>query len=166
APDGKVNNGLSFVGHNLYGADGTGAFLIGNADQCVTPPANQTCSAANTLPQVGAPTAVQSDQAYPGMGSIIYFGGVNSMSKVVIGAPGTQPTITVAFGGNAFRNIGGLAVDARNSSNEAVFVGDDPSAVGTDNAGRWFRVGQALAAPAAPGAPINVHATAGDAQAT
>jgi uncharacterized repeat protein (TIGR01451 family) len=165
-PDGKVANGLAFLGHDLYGADGNGAFIIGNADLCLTP-ASPTCTATPTLALVGAPAAIASDQSYPSTsGSNIYFGAVNAVFKVTILGPGTQPVITPGFGGNLFRTLGALAVDARNSSNEVVYVGDDPSAVGTINAGRWFRVGQALAPPAAPAAPVNVRATAGDAQAT
>ncbi len=159
--DHKVSNGLAFAGHDLYGSDSNGAFVIPNADTCVA----QTCPAQN-FGTVGLPIAIASDQVYPALNghnlyfasltSVIWVGNVNGTGLMTLASP---------FGG--FGNtIAALAVDGSNPANEVVYFGDDPSTVGTVDAGRIFQISQVTPAPAAPGAPINVKALAAPGQAT
>jgi hypothetical protein len=78
----KLTNGLAWVGHDLWGADGTSPFLIKNADTtCLVPP-HGTCSVAtgeivNVLtaaPLGAAVTSTMSDQYYPALnGNNVYF---------------------------------------------------------------------------------------------
>ncbi len=161
-PDHKVTNGLAFAGHDLFGGDNVGGFVIHNADTCVLP---QACP-AQALLQVGLPVAVVSDQVYPALnGHNVYFASVTSVAWMGNVNGTGNATIAAPFGG--FGNtIAALAVDGANPVNEVVYFGDDPSTVGTVNAGRTFRVSQVTPAPAPPGAPINVSAAAVPGQVT
>jgi uncharacterized repeat protein (TIGR01451 family) len=159
--DHKVSQGLAFAGHDLYGSDSNGAFVIHNADTCVA----QTCP-AQSFGTVGLPVAIVSDQVYPALnGHNLYFASLTAVAWVGNVNGTGAPTIASPFGG-AGSNIAALAVDGANPANEVVYFGDDPSAVGTVDAGRIFRVSQVTPAPAAPGAPINVKAVAAPTQAT
>lgn len=159
SPDHKVSNGLAFAGHDLYGADAVGGFVIRNADTCVP----QTCP-AQTFGPVGLPVAVVSDQIYPSttghnlyfasLTSVVWIGNVNGTGQLTSDSP---------FGG-AGSNIAALAVDASNTANEVVYFGDDPSGAGVANAGRIFSVSQVTPAPGVPGTPINVKAVAAPSQ--
>lgn len=78
----KISDGLAWIGHDLWGADGTSPFFIKNADTtCLVPP-HGTCSAAtgelvsvlNAAPVAGNVTATMSDQYYPATnGNNVYF---------------------------------------------------------------------------------------------
>jgi uncharacterized repeat protein (TIGR01451 family) len=159
--DHKVSNGLAFAGHDLYGSDSNGAFVITNADTCVA----GTCP-AQSFGTVGLPIAIASDQIYPSLsGHNLYFASLTAVVWVGNVNGTGAPTIASPFGG-AGNTIAALAVDASNTANEVVYFGDDPSGAGTANAGRIFSVSQVTPAPAAPGAPINVKAVAAPASAT
>ena len=77
----KISNGLAFIGHDLWGADGTSPFFIKNADTtCMVPPhgicaAPTACNQCPGAAAVGAaPTAPMSDQYYPATnGNNVYF---------------------------------------------------------------------------------------------
>jgi hypothetical protein len=108
ATDSKLTNGLAFIGHDLWGADGTSPFLIKNADtKCLVPP-HGVCSVAtgdlvNVLAAVGAnAVATMSDQYYPATnGNNVYFA---LQPAVVAGAP--PPHNDVAWLGNASAALG------------------------------------------------------------
>lgn len=159
--DHKVSNGLAFAGHDLYGSDSNGAFVIPNADTCVA----QTCP-AQSFGTVGLPIAIASDQVYPALnGHNLYFASLTSVIWVG-NLNGTGPmTLASPFGG-AGNTIAALAVDGSNPANEVVYFGDDPSAVGTVDAGRIFSISQVTPPPAVPGTPINVQAVAAPTSAT
>ncbi len=112
---------------------------------------------AQALLQVGLPVAVFSDQVYPALnGHNVYFASITSVAWLGNVNGTGNPTVASPFGG--FGNtIAALAVDGANPANEVVYFGDDPSTVGTVDAGRIFRVSQVTPAPAPPGAPINVR---------
>ncbi len=106
---------------------------------------------------------VVSDQFYPALGNNLYFSspvGVTEVANAI-----TAPTTTQNFGGTSFQFVSGLAVDASNSANQVVYIGDDPTNGTAAAQGRWFQVG-GPAAPAAPNVPTGVTASAGDGQAT
>ena len=77
-------NGIAFVGHDLWGADATGPFVITNADTTCqalltgTTAQTPTCTATNPANATFAaltPTAVYGDQTYPYLnGNNLYFG--------------------------------------------------------------------------------------------
>jgi len=54
-----------------------------------------------------------------------------------------------------------VALDGTDPANLVVYAGDDPSALGTAGAGRWFQITQTSAAPGPPGSPLDVVATGG-----
>src|SRR5262249_48077261 len=159
-PDHKVVNGLAFAGHDLYGGDNNGGFVIRNADTCVLP---ASCPPQAIL-QAGLPVAGFRDQVSTGLnGHNVYFASVTSVAWMGNVNGTGNPTIASPFGG--FGNtIAALAADWANPANEVVYFGDDPSTVGTVDAGRIFRVSQVTPAPAPPGAPINVKAVASPGQ--
>ena len=79
-PDGALSNGLAWIGHDLWGGDGTSPFVIPNADTtCLVPP-RADCTTANgtvisTLAAVGATGPLVGDQFYPNTnGNNLYFG--------------------------------------------------------------------------------------------
>lgn len=166
SPDGKKNFGLGWIGHTLFGGDGLSAFVIPNADQCFTPANNfKSCQGQNILVgQIPAPTGMISDQTYPQLdgANLYYTNGFN----VILVTPG-QGTFSINTSyGTGFQFAVGLAVDKTNPAAEVVYVGDDPSAGNLPGSGRWWQISAAPPAPAAPGTPTGVTASAGDAQAT
>jgi uncharacterized repeat protein (TIGR01451 family) len=162
-PDHKLVSALAFAGHDLYGGDGVGAFMIPNADTCTLA---AQCPAQRIL-QVGAlPVAVTSDQvsSQPN-GHNVYFASATAVTWLGnINGTGNQ-TVASPFGGSG-SNIAALAVDGANPVDEVLYFGDDPSAAGTVNAGRIFSVTQTPPPPSTPGAPIHVKAVAAPTQAT
>jgi len=148
APDGRTTAGLAWIGHDLYGADGNSPFIIPNADTACSP----TCTPISILPQVAGVSAVLSDQNYPSLnGNNLYFGtGVDVEWLGNVTDPPNQ-TLAVAYGGNTFLNVGGLALDADDPANLTLLVGDDPAGLGTG--GEWYRVIQTADTPGAPGTP-------------
>lgn len=78
----KITNGLAWIGHDLWGADGTSPFFIKNADTlCAVPPHGQCTLASGDLVNVlglaavaANVTATMSDQYYPAInGNNVYF---------------------------------------------------------------------------------------------
>ena len=159
---GQVISGIAWVGHDLFASDKSLTAVIANADVCFTPVnGNKPCSAGVFLPALGTGVAA-SDQVFPSAGKDVFIGGIATVNRF----SSATNSITINYGGTSFANIGGIAVDARNSAAPIVFVGDDPSAGLSPGAGRWFQISAAPPAPAPPGTPGNVTAVAGQGTAT
>ncbi len=102
----KLTTGLAFIGHDLWGADGTSPFFIKNADTtCMVPP-HGICTAPTDVVNVlgAAPVgatavAVMSDQYYPATnGNNVYF--ALQQAPAIPPAPQVIPD-NVAWLGNA-----------------------------------------------------------------
>ncbi|MGZ7053432.1 MAG: fibronectin type III domain-containing protein, partial [Candidatus Angelobacter sp.] len=173
----KLSNGLAFVGHDLWGADGTSPFFVKNADTlCVVPP-HGLCTVAsgdvvNTLvAAVGAaPTATMSDQYYPATnGNNVYFtlspagGPFNTAwlgnASAATAASMAATTLDVTYYGTfspvggpspAIANINGLGVDPSDPANVVLYSADDYSNLGTLAQGMWFQTCQGIPAVPAP----------------
>ena len=176
----KLSNGLAFVGHDLWGADGTSPFFVKNADTtCVVPP-HGTCTVAsgdvvNTLvAAVGAaPTSTMSDQYYPATnGNNVYFtlspagGPFNTAwlgnASAATAASMAATTLDTTFYGTfnpvggpspAFANINGLGVDPSDPANIVLYSADDYSGLGTLAEGMWFQTCQGIPGPVPAPAP-------------
>ena len=161
--DGKKDIGLAFQGTTLFGADGRTVFTIPNATQCFTPQNNfLACPVGNGLfLALGAPSAIASDQVYPAAnGTKVYIGNLSSLFEFNQ-VNGTLSTL----GSTSFSSVSALAVDIPPAGSEGIYVGDDPSAGLTPGQGRWWQVLLSPPPPAAPATPVNVTASAGNAQA-
>jgi uncharacterized repeat protein (TIGR01451 family) len=172
----KNSVGLAWIGHDLWGADGTGPFVVKNADtNCMIPPngqctignANPSINIVNTLAAVGVPVGLMSDQYYPATnGNNIYFtlappadiawaGNVSAFPTVgsitltltYMNLPGMNPQ---AF--PAIANLNGVAVDPSDPANIVTYSGDDYSGLGTLAKGQWFQTCQGNP-PAIPPGP-------------
>jgi Fibronectin type III domain/Domain of unknown function DUF11 len=167
SPDGRKNFGLGWIGHDLFGGDGFSAWEMLNADQCFTAGNNlTTCTAQNILAgQLPVPTAMLSDQTFPNLNGLnLYYTNGSTVSRVqVTNGAVTDLNTTYAQG---FNLATGLGVDSKNPVAEVLFVGDDPSAGNLPGSGHWWQVLPQGVPPALPGAPTNVTAVAGNAQAT
>ena len=180
-PDGTTSNGLAWIGHDLWGGDGTSPFFIPNADTtCLVPP-SADCTTANgtvisTLAAVGATGPLVGDQFYPNTnGNNLYFGVGSQIAWVgnVAGGPAGQ-TLTVTYINDPAPDpplaaITGLAVDGTDPANLVVYSAEDPGPVVVPpilGEARWWQTTQTSAGPAAPGTPLAVVAVAGNAQAT
>jgi hypothetical protein len=176
----KLSNGLAFVGHDLWGADGTSPFFVKNADTtCVVPP-HGTCTVAsgdvvNTLVAAigAAPTSTMSDQYYPATnGNNVYFtlspaggpfntawlGNASSATAASMAATTLDATFYGTFnpvGGPspAFANINGLGVDPSDPANIVLYSADDYSGLGTLAKGMWFQTCQGIPGPVPAPAP-------------
>src|SRR5579859_3718122 len=181
----KISNGLGFIGHDLWGSDGTSPFFIKNADTtCMVPP-HGMCTVAsgdvvNTLvAAVGAaPTAAMTDQYYPATnGNNVYFtlspaGGPfntawlgNASAATAASMAGT--TLDTTFYGTfspaggpspAIANINGVAVDPSDPANIVLYSADDYSGAGALAKGMWFQTCQGNPPAAQPGpgfTPLN-----------
>ena len=176
----KISNGLAFVGHDLWGADGTSPFFVKNADTtCMVPP-HGTCTVAsgdvvNTLvAAVGAaPTATMSDQYYPATnGNNVYFtlspagGPFNTAwlgnASAATAASMAATTLDTTFYGTfnpvggpspAIANINGLGVDPSDPANIVLYSADDYSGAGTLANGMWFQTCQGIPGPVPAPAP-------------
>jgi hypothetical protein len=102
----KKSDGLAFIGHDLWGADGTSPFFIKNADTtCMVPP-HGICTAPTDVinvlgaaPVGAAAVAVMSDQYYPATnGNNVYI--ALQEAPAVPPAPPNPPD-NVAWLGNA-----------------------------------------------------------------
>lgn len=167
SPDGRKNFGLGWIGHDLFGGDGFSAWEMRNADQCFTAANNfVTCTAQNILAgQLPVPTAMKSDQNFPNLDGLnLYYTNGSTVSRVQI-VNGAVTDINTSYATN-FSLANGLGVDTKNPQAEVLFVGDDPSAGNQPLSGHWWQVLPQAVAPALPGAPTNVTAVAGNAQAT
>lgn len=173
-PNNKVVTGLAWIGHDLWGADSASPFVIRNADTACLIPPNAACSPANgtvvaTLPSIVGPTSLAGDQVYPNTnGDNLYFGLPANVAWLGnAGAAASDQTLTLNYfdPSASLANVGAVVVDAADPANLIVYAGDDPSALGTAGAGRWFQTTQTSAGNAAPGAPVNVVAMGADSQA-
>lgn len=160
----KITNGLAWIGHDLWGADGTSPFFIKNADTtCLVSP-HGTCSAGTgevvnvlTAAPIGAlATAVMSDQYFPATnGNNVYFtiapaggpddvawlGNASAASASMVGT-----TIDNDFLGTItpppnepLINFNGVAVDQTDPANVVAYSGDDYSGTGALASGQWFQ---------------------------
>jgi uncharacterized repeat protein (TIGR01451 family) len=180
-PDGATSNGLAWIGHDLWGGDGTSPFVIPNADTtCLVPP-SADCTTANgtvipTLAAVGATGPLVGDQFYPNTnGNNLYYGVGSQIAWVgnVAGGPAGQ-TLTVTYINDPAPDpplaaVAGLAVDGTDPANLVVYSAEDPGPVVVPpilGEARWWQTTQTSAGPAAPGAPLDVVAVAGNSQAT
>jgi uncharacterized repeat protein (TIGR01451 family) len=102
----KKSDGLAFIGHDLWGADGTSPFFIKNADTtCMVPPHGICLAPADIIgvlaaaPVGAAAVAVMSDQYYPATnGNNVYI--ALQQAPTVPPAP-PAPQDDVAWLGNA-----------------------------------------------------------------
>jgi len=180
-PDGATSNGLAWVGHDLWGGDGTSPFVIPNADTtCLVPP-RADCTTANgtvisTLAAVGATGPLVGDQFYPNTnGNNLYFGVGAQIAWVgnVAGGPAGQ-TLTLTYINDPapvppLAGVVGLAVDGTDPANLVIYSAEDPAPIVVPpllGQARWWQTTQTSAAPAAPATPLDVVAVAGNAQAT
>jgi len=176
----KISNGLGFIGHDLWGSDGTSPFFIKNADTtCMVPP-HGMCTVAsgdviNTLvAAVGAaPTAAMTDQYYPATnGNNVYFslspagGPFNTAwlgnASAATAASMAATTLDTTFYGTfnpaggpspAIANINGVAVDPSDPANILLYSADDYSGAGTLAQGMWFQTCQGIPGPVPAPAP-------------
>lgn len=163
ATDSKLTNGLAFVGHDLWGADGTSPFFIKNADtSCMIPP-NGVCSVTSVLPGVGAnAVATMSDQYYPATnGNNVYFAeqpappGHNDVAWLGNASAATPDmaatTLDTTFMGTitpaanpTIVFLAGIGVDQTDPANIVVYSADDYSGLGQLAKGQWFQSCQGL----------------------
>ncbi|HKW77418.1 MAG TPA: fibronectin type III domain-containing protein, partial [Terriglobales bacterium] len=160
-PDRVRDMGLGWIGHDLFGGDSRAAFVMPNADQCMTPQnGNLPCVSNNILAgSTAAPTAVISDQIYPAVnGRNLLVGQPGSITLV---NPASLQVITNYVSG--FQLLTAMALDPTNLE---LYVADDPSAGKLPQQGHWYVTIPLQVTPASPGAPVGVFATAGNASAT
>ncbi len=161
----KITNGLAFIGHDLWGADGTSPFFIKNADTICAVPPHAACTAPadiiTVLPQVAGATSTMSDQYYPATnGNNVYFtlavagtpqntvwlGNASAATAAMTGTtldtaffgvftPAAGPAFTIA-------NLNGLAVDQTDPANIVLYSSDDYSGAGVLAKGMWFQTCQ------------------------
>ena len=171
----RLTSQMAWVGHSMFLNDSRVPLQVNFADQCFTPQnGNTPCAAGTSIALISAPpTTVVSDQTAGQLnGANVYFGGI-SVSAITglaqnpfIGLTGG--TIQSNFGGAGafFSNIGALALDSSDPTNNVLYVGDDPTAGSIAGNGRWWQVLSVPPTPAPPSAPLNVIAAAGNASAT
>jgi hypothetical protein len=170
----RLTSQMAWIAHTLFINGARLPFQVDKADQCFTPQnGNASCVAGTSVVNLiaAAPTTLVSDQTAGVNGADVYFGGASSVSAelgITLNAVGTpnfaapQPFATDAF----FANIGALVLDSSDPTNNVLYVADDPTAGAVAGTGRWWQVLSKPPAPAAPSAPLNVVATAGNASAT
>lgn len=170
-PNNRVGAGLAWIGHDLWGASPESVFVVPNADTVCLIGTNPACSSTNgtiklALPSIIGATAVAGDQFYPAInGNNLYIGlptDVAWVGNVTGGSAGQTLTLTYTnSSANPLSNVTAVGIDGTDPANLVVYAGDDPSALGTAGAGRWFQTTQTSAAPGAPGTPLDVIATGG-----
>ena len=160
----KNSIGLAWIGHDLWGGDGTGAFVMKAADtNCAVPPngictvgnANPALNITNTLAAIGVPVAVMGDQYYPAVnGNNLYFtlpppANVAWAGNVSAPVNSAAQTLTITYHGvitpaaaPAIVNLNGVAVDATDPANIVVYSGDDYSGLGLLANGQWYQTCQ------------------------
>lgn len=118
------SDGLAFIGHTLWGTDGTSPFFIKNADTtCLVPP-HGICTAPNDIiyvlgaaPIGAAAVAVMSDQYYPAInGNNVY---IALQEAVAVPPAPPNPPDNVAWLGNASAADPGMA----NTTLDVTFMG-------------------------------------------
>jgi hypothetical protein len=140
----KLTQGLTFIGHDLWGADGTSPFFIKNADTtCMVPPHGICLAPADIIgvlaaaPVGATAVAVMSDQYYPATnGNNVYF--ALQQAPAVPPAPQVIPD-NVAWLGNAAAADPGMA----NTTLDTTFMGTF-SPVGGPNPAIAFLSGVAV----------------------
>jgi hypothetical protein len=170
-PNNRVGAGLAWMGHDLWGASPESVFVIPGADTTCLIGTNPPCSSTNgtiklTLPSIIGATAVAGDQFYPAInGNNLYIGlptDVAWVGNVTGGSAGQSLTLTYTnSSANPLSNVTAVGLDGIDPANLVVYAGDDPSALGTAGAGRWFQTTQTSAAPGPPGTPLDIVATGG-----
>ena len=152
--------GLGWIGHDLYGGDGRAAFIIPNADQCMTPQNGlNPCHGTNFLQkETVTPSFVMSDQIYPALnGRTLFVGQPGSIS--LVDPVSFQVNLSYASG---FQLLSAMTLDPTNLT---LFVADDPAHGLLPQQGHWWVVAPQPVTPAVPGPPLNVVATPGNASA-
>jgi len=189
-PDNASSNGLAWIGHDLWGADGTAPFAIRNADTTCqalgdTPTQVPTCTATANLAAVGAVTTLTGDQQFPQLnGNNLYFATTAPGQVFWAGNVSGSQTLDLTYINTAqlpqpappatqfppLGTFGATAVDYTDPSNLAVFSGEDASNTGALGAGRWWQTClgvlathcQTPTATAAPTTPTIIRASAGN----
>jgi hypothetical protein len=140
----KLTQGLAFIGHDLWGADGTSPFFIKNADTtCMVPPHGICLAPADIIgvlaaaPVGATAVAVMSDQYYPATnGNNVYF----ALQQAPAVPPAPQVLAdNVAWLGNASAADPGMA----NTTLDTTFMGTF-SPVGGPNPAIAFLSGVAV----------------------
>jgi len=172
-PNNRVGAGLAWMNHDLWGASPESVFIVPSADTVCLAGTNPACSSSNgtiklTLPSIIGATAMAGDQFYPAInGNNLYIGlptDVAWVGNVTGGSAGQTLTLTYTnSSANPLSNVTAVGIDGTDPANLIVYAGDDPSALGTAGAGRWFQTTQTSAAPGPPGTPLDVIATGGGA---
>jgi uncharacterized repeat protein (TIGR01451 family) len=169
-PDARRGLAVSFIGHDIWGADIRGLFRLTNADQCFTPANNFTpCKGTTILKTIipGVFTLV-SDQVYPATnGDSLYIAETqNSLVKLSgLSSPNGSALAVDNNYANNFLFLIGIGFEA-SPNGPVAYVGDDPGQeAGVGGGGRYYAVSLTPSAPTAPGTPTNVLANGGDAQA-
>lgn len=170
-PNNRAVTGLAWIGHDLWGADAESAFVIPSADSACLVDPNPACTPANgtvlAVASVANPTSLAGDQFYPSMnGDNLYFGLAGNIAWLGNAGDSSNQTLTLSYLDPAvgLANVGAVVVDGTDPANLVLYSGDDPSALGTAGAGRWFQSRLTAAAVGAPGTPVNVVAVAADSQ--
>jgi uncharacterized repeat protein (TIGR01451 family) len=169
-PNNKAVAGLAWIGHDLWGATSGSPFVIPNADTACLISPSPACSPANgtvfPVSGIAGATSLASDQFYPNTnGDNLYFGTAANVAWLGnAGAATADQTLTLTYLDPAIElaNVGAVVVDGTDPANLIVYAGDDPSALGTVGAGRWFQTTLISAGAGAPGAPLNVVAQGAD----
>lgn len=159
-PDNIRDMGLGWIGHDLYGGDGRAAFIIPNADQCMTPQNGlNPCHGTNFLQkETATPSFVMSDQIYPALnGRTLFVGQPGSIS--LVDPVSFQVNLSYASG---FQLLSAMTLDPTDLT---LYVADDPAHGLLPQQGHWWVVAPQPVTPAIPGPPLNVVATAGNASA-
>jgi hypothetical protein len=159
-PDNTRDMGLGWIGHDLYGGDGRSAFIIGNADLCLTPQNGMNlCQGSSILPlETRNPTFVTSDQIYPSLNGRNLL--VGQAGSIALANPVTSQVTPGWVAG--FQFLSAITLDPTNLS---VFVADDPSAGVLGQLGHWWQVEPTVVKPAVPGTPLFVKGLPEDAAA-
>jgi Fibronectin type III domain/Domain of unknown function DUF11 len=193
-PDNAASNGIAWIGHDLWGADGTAPFVIRNADTTCqalgsTPTQTPTCTATAQLAAVGAVTTMVGDQQFPQLnGNNLYFATTAPGQVFWAGNVSGAQTLDLTFINTAqlpqpaapaapfppLGTFGATAVDYTDPSNLAIYSGDDGSNTAALGAGRWWQTClgttathcKTPAATAAPSTPTVIRAAAGNANVT
>ncbi len=159
-PDNTRDMGLGWIGHDLYGGDGRAAFIIPNADQCMTPQNGlNLCHGTNFLQrETATPSFVMTDQLYPALnGRTLFVGQPGSIS--LVDPVSFQVNLSYASG---FQLLSAMTLDPTDLT---LYVADDPAHGLLPQQGHWWVVAPQPVTPAVPGPPLNVVAIAGNASA-
>jgi len=168
-PDARRGLAISFVGHDIWGADIRGLFNIPNADQCFTPANNFTPCKGTTRLKTLIPGVftLTSDQVYPAVnGDSVYIAETQNALVKLSGLSSFNGNIAIDNNWAAnFLFLIAIAFDA-SPNGPVIYVGDDPGQeAGVGGGGRYYAVSTTPPPPSIPGTPIGVAASAGDTQA-